>query len=455
MTLRGRRLAKPAVALVAAVAVAIAISGCAYLKPGSLAVSQPQAVGSAHVHFVLCTVGGEAVCGPATEAGTIQYVLGIAVPEGSAPPATITATPVGGGASVAFTRNDEVASELAAAAAVTQKFLSQFTPKTPKEVEELKQIQSVFGGAWPPPGMQAVGYLSTPVQEVKGSSVEWSVDADFGLPVPAGGAPFAGPFAAAVAFGDRLVDPEFPASRPVHCLRLEEGGSSPAKGDAFCGGSVQQVEVGTSDLRIATPKKAAQAFVGGSAEVAFPLRFASTAASVPTFSLSATTTAKGGKTKLGAKKFTPRTPSSSTHLSPTGTGKVTVSVPRGIKPGTYQVTLTAQTPQGGTATGVAKLKVVKPKLKLGAVKLDPAKGTAALRVKVPGAGRLTVAGKGVAKLRKKTKKARTLKVSIAPTGAAGALLERTGSAKVRAKITFKPTSGISVSKTKSVVLELR
>ena len=134
---------------------------------------------------------------------------------------------------------------------------------------------------------------------------------------------------------------------------------------------------------------------------------------------------------------------------------MTVSLPKKIKPGTYKVTLTATTPQGGVTTGVAKLKVTKPKLKFGAVKLDPAKGTATLKVKVPSGGKLTIAGKGVAKVKKKAKKKKTLKVKIASTGSASAQLGSSGSVKVKVKATFKPTSGISVSKTKSIVLKLR
>jgi hypothetical protein len=172
--------------------------------------------------------------------------------------------------------------------------------------------------------------------------------------------------------------------------------------------------------------------------------------------LSATTTAKGSKVKLASGSFTPKAPDSTTHLSPKGSGKVTVTLPRSVKPGTYKVTLTAKTPQGGTATGVAKLKVTKPTLKLGAVKPNGSNGTATMKVKVPGAGKLTIGGNGVAPvtLTVKSKKAKTVKVTIASSGAASAQLAGSGSAKVKVKATFKPTSGISVSKSKSVVLKL-
>jgi hypothetical protein len=45
-------------------------------------------------------------------------------------------------------------------------------------------------------------------------------------------------------------------------------------------------------------------------------------------------------------------------------------------------------------------------------------------------------------------------MKITPTGSAAAKLRSSGRVKLKAKATFKPTSGISVSKTKSIVLKL-
>lgn len=435
--LRSRRIAKPVLALIAACALALVITGCAYFKTGSLAGSQPGAVGSVRVHFVLCTSGKE-VCSANEDTEALQYLIGIAVPPGSTPPASFTAVPLKGGSPIIFTRSDEVASEMAAAAASLQKLFEG--AGTPKEKEEAEQIKALIGGPWPPSGMQGAGYISGPVTELEGANLEWSVDADFGLPAGSGSAPFTGPFGAAIAFGFREVE-KLPANRPVRCVRFEES-VKPEEGDAFCGGTVQSVQVGTSDLKISGPKKPAQAFVGGKGLVAFPLKFASTAGVSPSFKLSATTTAKGGKAKLGSKTFKPGKVNAKTHLAPTASGKVTVSVPRSIKPGTYKVTLTAKTSQGGTATGTAKLKVVKPKLKLTVARVNAATDTAVLRVKVPGAGRLTVSGKGIATVKVNSKKAKTLTVTVA-SSAGGT---------VTVKATFKPSSGISVSKTKSIAL---
>jgi len=450
---RVRRFARPALALIAAGALVLAVAGCSIVKPGSFTVGQPGGVGSVRVHFNLCTTDTLAACGPnGSEAETLQYLVGIAVPPGSTPPASFTAVPVGGGAPITFTRNDEVAPEMAASSVAIQKLLAQ--AETPEEKAEAEAFRQVLGDLWPPSGLEGVGYLSTTVQEFKEQSVEWSVDADFGLPAGASGAPFAGPFNGAIAFGIRVVSGTAPESRPVRCIKLE-GEVMPNESEAFCSGTTQRAQVASADLLISPPKKPAPAFVGGSGELAFSLKYASTAPATPTFALSATTSAKGGKAKANTKNFKPGTLDATTHQAPNGTSKVTVTVPKKVKPGTYSVTLNAKAPQGGVASAVGKLKVTKPKLKFGKVTLNTAKGTATLKVKVPGAGKLTVTGKGVKKAKKKAKKAKTLKIKLTSSGAASATLAKTGSLKVKVKATFKPTSGISVSKKKSVVLKLR
>jgi len=439
---RLRRSAKSLVALLAFGVFALVLSGCVYFKPNSLSVSQPGGIGSARVHFVLCTEPAP-TCGPNETEGTVQYLLGIAVPAGSTPPQTVTATPTNGGPPIVFTLNEEVAKEFAAASPSTQEVLAE--EGVPPEAKQ------VIGGPWPPSGLQRVGYLAAPIQETKGPTYEWSVDADFGLPVAADGSPFTGPFATGIAFGFRGVTPEFPANRPVHCVRKEDG---ELKDDAaLCGGTNQQSQIGTSDLRIAAPGKPTQVFVGGKAPVKFKLNYASTTTTT-SFALKGGTSLKGAKATVpSGATFVPGALDPTSHRAPTATSEVKVSVPKKAKPGTYEVTLTATAPQGGTATGVAKVKVAKPKLKLGGVKLNKANGTATLTVKVPGAGTLTVSGKGLVKAKKKAKKAKKLKITIKAKGPTKGQLEQLGKAKVKAKLSFKPTSGITVKKTKSITLK--
>src|SRR5262249_6389510 len=213
-----RRLVKPLIALIALAATVLALSGCAFVKFHSLALSQPQGVGPVRVHFNLCTINleseGTEICGPNKgKTETFQYLAGIGAPRGLAPPRTSTAAPVGGGAPIVFTRNEEVVPEMTASAAAIQKLLAELKPEELEKVAVLKEI--LGSGPWPPSGLQGVGYISAPVEEAEGVSAEWSADADFGLPTGTGGGPFPGPFPTAIAYGARQVSPTRPASRAV------------------------------------------------------------------------------------------------------------------------------------------------------------------------------------------------------------------------------------------------
>jgi hypothetical protein len=429
---------------VAVIVAALVFSACAYFKSGSLVLTQPGGIGSAHVHFMLCSgpdVEGEG-CQPASGTEDLQYLLGIAVPPGSVVPQTLTAVPVAGGSPIVFTRNDEVAPQMAASSSSIEKLA--------------KEEGAPFGipgtQAWPPTGLEGIGYLSDPQHENEGDLNEWNVDFDVALPTPAEGAPYPGPFATALAYGARQVNSEFPSSRPVRCTILEKE-TMPDPSMAICPGVGLQGQVGTSDLKITAPTKSS-AFVGGTAKIKFPLRFASSASAYPAFALTASSTLGKAKLKLPAPSFTPAAPDPSTHLSAPASGGITVTVPKSAKPGTYNVTLNATAaPGGGLISQVAKLKVTKPTLKLGGVKLNKANGTATLSVKVPSAGTLTVTGKGVVMAKKKTKKAKALKITIKTKGKTKAQLDGSGKAKVKAKLSFKPSSGIAVKKTKSIALK--
>lgn len=425
-----RRLAKPALVLAALAVLGIALSACAIFKEGSLKLSQPGGIGSVRVHFELCTAseGEPEMCAANEDDGQGQYLLAISVPKGAVPPATITATPVGGGAPIVYTRNDQVAQTFSEAAATD-------------------------GGQWPPAGHDGVGYLSAVFTEEKGQTREWSVDADFGLPVGADGGSFAGPFGVTIGTGWREVNETQPADRPVKCW-VPDISDPPEDDEAICGPNEEGkvIEIGTSDLKIAAPPQGS-AYVGGQATLTFPLDFASTATTLPSFNLSAASTLPKATLTLPSPTFAPSTPAPDTNRSPAGAGAVVVTVPKTATPGTYDVTLTASTATGGAASQVAKLQVSKPKIKLGKVKLNKAKGTAILFVKVPAAGTLTVTGKKVAKAKRKAKGGKTLKVPIKPKGKAKLLLAETGKAKVKTKVTYKPSSGAPVSKSKAITLK--
>jgi len=435
---RLRRPAKPLIVLVAVLVAALVLSACAFFKQGSLVLSQPGGVGSVRVHFVLCTEPEP--CSPSEDTEEIQYLLGIAVPPGSIPPATVTAVPVGGGSPLVFTRNDEVATEIAAASAHL------------KQLAEKEGEGDVAPPPWPPAGLQGVGYLSNPHLEQAGVQLEWNVDAEFGLPAAADGSPFPGPFATGLTLGTREIGPTQSPSRPVDCWRFE---SEPTENESFCIGTALQGQVGTNDLKVAAPAKTS-VFLGGQAKLAFPFNFATTTSPSPSFALSATSTLPKAKLSLSSPTFTPGLIDPTTHRAPTANQRATVTVPKNAKPGTYEVTLTAKTPQGGTVSQVAKLKVTKAKLSLGGAKLNKTKGIATLSVKIPGAGTVTATGNGIAKVKKpakKAKKPKTLKLTIKAKGKAKKQLAEEGTAKVSAKITFKPLSGTPVTKTKKITLK--
>jgi hypothetical protein len=221
--------------------------------------------------------------------------------------------------------------------------------------------------------------------------------------------------------------------------------------EAICVPSGEEAETGTSDLKIAAPPTAG-VFVGGKASFSYGFNFGSTATSLPTFNVTASSTLPGAGVALSAPSFTPAVPDATTHRS-AGSDTVTVTVPKTAAPGVYDVMITAATPQGGTATQVAKLEVTKPKLKVGKAKLNKANGTAKLSVGVPGAGALTASGKGIAKAKRTAKGPKTLKVTIKAKGKAKKKLVSTGKAKVKVKLVFKPSNGAPVTKTKSITLK--
>lgn len=441
---RLRRSAKPLIALAAVIVAALVLSACAYFKAGSLSVTQPAGVGAAHLHFTLCTRDEpEGTCEPNKEDEELQYLLGVAIPRGSAAPQTLTAVPAGGGSPIVFTRNDEVAARLASSSVELE-----------NKVKAEEALFSEVGGfqSWPPAGLEGVGYLSNVVVEKTGQQLEWNVDAEFPLPVPAEGAPYPGPFSTALAYGFRKIGPGLGPDRPVECFNFASGGP-PSESSAFCLGTGLRGQFGTSDLKIAAPGQAS-AFVGGKAEVQIPLRFASSAAAFPAFSLAGTSTLGKAKVKLSPTSFTPGAPDPSTHNSPPGSTTVTVTVPTNAKPGTYNVTVNATAvPGGGVVSQVFKLKVTKPTLKLGGVQLNKSNGTATIAVKVPGAGTLTATGKGLVKAKKKAKKAQKLTLTLKPTGSTKGQLQSTGSSKVKVKLAFKPSSGVAAKKTTAVTLK--
>jgi YVTN family beta-propeller protein len=137
------------------------------------------------------------------------------------------------------------------------------------------------------------------------------------------------------------------------------------------------------------------------------------------------------------------------------------------KAGTYTVSLTPFDNEGcsgflytgrtafcnGGGPATQSLLVKAPNnFKFGKLIRNQKKGTAKLKVKLPYAGKLTLSGTKVKKVKRSAKKAGTVTLDIRPKPKVKQQLIADGSLKVRIKVTFKPTGG--KSKTKGRTLKL-
>ena len=418
------------IVLAAAGLFAALASGCVGYKPDSYTVGQVGGIGPLRMHLGLCSAVGNVMasseCAANDRDGEAQAALAFLVPRGSAVPATLSAVPGPGAAPIHYSLNAEFAT----------------VARGKDEAGQPRQL---------PPGTEWVGYLSAPYTEKAGEQLEWTVDADFGLPAAPDGGSFAGSIETIGVVGWRQVSGSEPASRPFDCSDYEAGGG--VVRSACTPTSENFVPYALSQLKLGAPKTVI-AFVGAKASLAFGLDFATTVATPPSFTLGATSTLPKAKATIAEPSFVAGAPDPATHRTPLATRTVKVAIPASAKPGTYDVTLTATASSGGVVTQVAKLKVTKPRLGF-KVEPDKAKGTAILRVRVPSAGTLTVTGKGLFRVKRKPSKAKWVNLTLKPKGATKAALTQTGKAKVKAKFKFKPASGAAVTKTKAVTLVQR
>ncbi|HEU4738239.1 MAG TPA: hypothetical protein VFS54_04050 [Solirubrobacterales bacterium] len=93
------------------------------------------------------------------------------------------------------------------------------------------------------------------------------------------------------------------------------------------------------------------------------------------------------------------------------------------------------------------------KIAFGKVKLNKAKGTAALTVTVPGPGQLVLGGKGVKKATKAAAAKGKATLTVKASGKALSKLNEKGSVGLKAKVTFTPTGGSPGVATKSLTLK--
>ncbi len=361
--MRGR--IKAAGTVVSVGALIVIFSGCTGLKPGSLSLTQPAGIGAAHLRFTFCTLQGEekegtalVFCGSEAETeGKGQMLVGLVAPTGTTLPASLTVTPGPGAGATTMTRNQEVS-----------------TAYTKLLTREAKL----------PTGFEVAGYLSGTITEPVKQEVEWTFDSEIGLPKAADGGSYGGPLKLAVLGGWRQVNAELPASRPVGCSGENGEETETVKGtQAFCAlpEAGNEALLGVSDLKI-SPPPVTTAAPGETVKLPFSFDFASTATVPPSFKLGATSSLRGAAVSLSNGTFSRGGFDPTTHRAPPTVKKAIVQVPKTALPGSFQVTLTAKTPQGGTVTAVAAL-TIKAK---GRVKLkvpNPVKATLASGPGVP------------------------------------------------------------------------
>ncbi len=121
--------------------------------------------------------------------------------------------------------------------------------------------------------------------------------------------------------------------------------------------------------------------------------------------------------------------------------------------GTYRVGVTA-TDGAGTPTSSEGSITIAPRsdFSIGKLKLNKKKGTATLKVSVPGPGRLVLSAKGIRKVSKRVAKAGLVTLAIDPQGKAKKRLDRSGKLKLKLSISFTPKGGTTAVHKKSVKL---
>jgi hypothetical protein len=414
------KLIRTAAVLATFAALALTLSACITVKPGSQQTSQPGGIGNVDVDFQLCSAeegpGAPSECELDDYTGTAQVILAFIVPRGvTNVPASFTAIPgpAPGGAPIDFRRNQSI-----------DAFFNS--------------LEGI------PAGLEAIGYLSDVVSENENDSFEWSVKFPFGLPGAADGGSFVGPLKYFLAFGWRKVGPGLSPDRPVECE------SAAPDENAACT-STGEVEFGVSDLKV-TPPAETTVFAGATAEFPFAFDFGSSAAAPPSsFALSATTTLPGATATPSELTFPIGPLSSSKRFA--GQRTAVVVVPPKAKEGVYEVRLNATTATGGSTRAVAQLRVRQARVGISA-KLNKSRGTATLTLKVPAAGTLTVSGRGIVKAQRKPNAARTVKVTVRTKGKAKKRLLANGKVRVTAKVTFQPTGAAAVTVSRPLNLKL-
>lgn len=322
---RRRRLTRLVALGTLLAAAAVLLSACTGIEGGSVSVDQPGGVGAVRLQATLCTGhNGDSACAAAPADQEGQVTIALAVPDGTAMPDSIAATPsVGGALPTVLQRNAELGQKMG---------------------EELP----------PAEGSELVAYRSGVIAESGSEERAWSIEPTMGLPSGEAGGPFAGPFALRTTWAWQLVDGTHPADRPLECNEPEVEARPAVECIGNTTNAAQTVESDTSDLLISAPSTTAVS--GTTAQLGFSLEFASSVGTPPDFELAATSTLPGATPAISNASFEPGPMEEDGRAAP-GSRTVTVAVPAGTQPGTYEVTLTATTPGGGSVSATAHLRV--------------------------------------------------------------------------------------------------
>ena len=331
------------VTAVAAVAVALTMSGCVVFSVQPSA-SQSQVLGSVRATISVCATQSSSppsgACNrddrsDASDSNDVQVLLAFRLPAGAGSPGSFTSTrtgPSNSGPQLTFT-------------------------KSPSYTSELQRVDPA------PAGYEWQGYISQQVTySHSGGEQNFDATIDFGLPPGANGAPFAGPFIwrPIVGFREPASGPG-DASEPVHCGSTIYDFYVPSGSQnygGYCADDPSSAQLHsmfvlpTHDARV-LPGLPSTAPAGTTAVVPFAFLFAGPSTPAASFTFGATTGVGG----------TAATPSPGTLVpasDSTSIVKVAVPVPVGTAPGTYAVNLTASLADGETRAGTAQLKVTPP-----------------------------------------------------------------------------------------------
>jgi hypothetical protein len=124
--------------------------------------------------------------------------------------------------------------------------------------------------------------------------------------------------------------------------------------------------------------------------------------------------------------------------------------------GTYACRVTAANAAGSTSSESVTV-TISAALKLGEPRIDHRKGTASLPVGVSGAGTLALSGKGVKQRKATVSESGNVLIStlvVKPKGRAKAKLQSERKSKLKVRVTYTPTGGAPLRRTKRITLRL-